>query len=132
MNSVLVSSLMKTSNVKVLPGGWMGGIPHQLKVLKMSPHKPKSPHHLMVGFQAVFEVRFCNFPVFKEGGRPAKILQKTLNDLTSKGMKTMHWPSQIPQIGDLMKSNKNTFISKILNSFLDLLYNQNKRRLHAS
>ena len=50
MNSVLVSSLMKTSNVKVLPGGWMGGTPHQLKVLKMSPHKPKSPHHLMVGF----------------------------------------------------------------------------------
>ena len=41
MNSILVSSLVKTPNVRVLPGGRMGTFPHQSKVLKMLLLKPK-------------------------------------------------------------------------------------------
>ena len=43
MNSVLVSSLMKTSNVKVLPGGRMGGHPPPAESFENVPTQTQIP-----------------------------------------------------------------------------------------
>ena len=65
----------------------------------------------------------CNLKVFLAvfqvlGGGTAKIPVRTLNDLTSKGMKTMYGSPQITQTSDLMKPNmpymENRFIIKMV------------------